>query len=463
MKAAVIGAGAGGLAAAYDLARAGHQVTLFEAADHVGGLAAGFKLQRWDWSVEQYYHHWFASDRHILGLIDELGLSQQVMFPWPTTAAYHQGRFYAMDGPLSRLLGGWSFADRLPGAGTLARGLYALSFPGLSLADKLRYGLSALYLLLAPSWKPFERVTAHEWLTRWMGKRGYETFWEPLLVGKFGPHYRQVNMAWFWGRVKARTPRLGTFEGGFQSFMDLLAMRVQELGAALELNTAVRSIEGRPEGGVRLRLADEDRDFDQCLTTTSPSLLAKMAPGLPDSYLSGLLNLKSMGAVVLVLDLQQQLSTSGFYWHNLPKAAGFPFLALVEHTNYVPASHFDGDHIVYCGDYLDPAHEYFSLSESELLDRFLPALQRINPAFSREWVRQSWLFRTPYAQPVPPVNHSQSIPPLKTPMAGLWFASMSQVYPWDRGTNYAVEIARRAVQGMLAEAAASVPSSSKAS
>ena len=42
------------------------------------------------------------------------------------------------------------------------------------------------------------------------------------------------------------------------------------------------------------------------------------------------------------------------------------------------------------------------------------------------------------------MNHSKNIPPVRTPVRGLYFASMSQVYPWDRGTNFAVEIGQRA-------------------
>jgi protoporphyrinogen oxidase len=155
-----------------------------------------------------------------------------------------------------------------------------------------------------------------------------------------------------------------------------------------------------------------------------------------------------MGAVVLVMTLDRPLTN--YYWHNLPKEAGFPFLAMVEHTNFVGPEHYGGDHIIYCGDYLDPNHEYFTLSKEELLKRFLPALVRFNPAFDRSWVRESWLWRTTYAQPVPPVNHSQNIPPIRTPVPGLYFASMSQVYPWDRGTNFAVEIGRK-VAGMVME------------
>jgi protoporphyrinogen oxidase len=176
-----------------------------------------------------------------------------------------------------------------------------------------------------------------------------------------------------------------------------------------------------------------------------------MTPSLPPDYLQGLRSLRAMGAVVLILALKHRLSEQGVYWHNLPKAAGFPFLALVEHTNFIPPEHFGGEHLVYLGDYLDPDHEYFSLTQDQLLARFLPALPRVNPDFEASWVRRSWLFRTGYAQPIPPLNHSRSIPPLRTPIPGLWFASMSQVYPWDRGTNFAVEVARRAVAEMMAE------------
>ena len=188
--------------------------------------------------------------------------------------------------------------------------------------------------------------------------------------------------------------------------------------------------------------------FDQCLVTTSPAQMARLAPALPARYLQGLLDLKSMGAVVMVLALKQQLSNEGYYWFNLPKEEGYPFLALNEHTNFVSKEHFGGDHIVYAGDYLEAGHEYFSMSDEELLERFTPAFKKFNPAFERDWVKKVWVFKTNYAQPVPLLDHSKNVPAIQTPIEGLYFASMSQVYPWDRGTNFAVEIGRRAARMM---------------
>jgi protoporphyrinogen oxidase len=428
MKVAIIGAGVGGLAAAHDLVRAGAEVTILEAKDAVGGLSGGFKIPRWDWSVEHYYHHWFASDSHILGLIEELSWSHRVLFPRPITAVYHNGQFYPLDSPLA-----------------------VLRFPGIPFHDRIRLGLVIAYLRYVARWEPLEEFTADSWMRRWVGDRAYKALWEPLLVGKFGPHYREVNMAWMWARFKARTPRLGTFEGGFQAFMDDFADHVRNEGVEIRLRTPVGRIEPSLDGGLRVTFTDGEMDVDKCLTTTSPGELAKLAQDLPSDYRERLMAMKSMGAVVIVMALKHQLSEGGIYWHNLPKEAGFPFLSLVEHTNFISRAFFGGDHIVYCGDYLDPDHEYFSLSKEELLERFLPALPRINPKFNPDWVRDTWLFRTDYAQPVPPVNHSRAIPDLRTPIHGLWFASMSQVYPWDRGTNYAVEIARRAARQMLLE------------
>ena len=424
MKIAIIGAGYGGLAAAYDLRKAGHEVTVFESATYVGGLASGFKEPHWDWSVEKFYHHWFQSDASMMGLIEELGLSSKVIFPRPLTVMYFNGNFYPFDSILN-----------------------ALRFPGLGFGlNKIRFGFVGLFLRLTNNWRALEQVTADEWMLKWAGKQVYEQMWKPLLVGKFGPFYKDVNMAWMWARIKARTTRLGTFEGGFQQFADSFAEKLRAMGVEIRLGAPIKFIkQNQASGGLNVDV----ESFDKVLVTTSPSLMAKMCPDLPENYLKGLLELKSMGAVVMVLSLKHRLSEQGYYWFSLPKEAGFPLLALVEHTNFVSKDHFGGDHIIYAGDYLELGHEYFLLSDEELLERFMPAFKRINPAFEKDWVKKVWVNKTNYAQPVPLVNHSKNIPAIQTPIEGLYFASMSQVYPWDRGTNFAVEIGRRAARMMF--------------
>jgi protoporphyrinogen oxidase len=424
-KVAIIGAGIGGMSAAYDVIGNHDQVTIFEAEANVGGLAAGFKEKGWEWSVEKYYHHWFLSDYDIFDLIKELGWKDKIVIPHPRTVVYFKGKFYPLDSPLA-----------------------ALTFPGFTFFDMVRFGFVSVYLRYLSNWKTLEKYTAHEWMRKAYGQRIYATHFEPLLIGKFGDHYKDVTMAWFWARFKARTTRLATFEGGFQAFADLFAEKLKDMGVKFRLQTVIEQVKPK-KGKLEVYVGEKMELFDQVLVTTSPSLLARIATELPNEYLSGLLGMQSMGAVVLVFSLKHQLSRDGYYWYNLPKNTGFPFLALVEHTNFLSSEHFGGDHIVYCGDYLDPDHEYFRLSQKQLVERFIPGLKRINPEFNSDWIKNSWLWETRYAQPIPLVNHSQNIPSIATPIPGLYFASMSQVYPWDRGTNFAVNIGRDAARMMI--------------
>ncbi len=430
MKIGIVGCGMAGMSAAYDLINAGHEVVIFESADHPGGLAGGFKELEWKWSLEKFYHHWFLSDSDMLGLIRELGWENRVLVRKPVTVMYHNGQFYPFDSILSALL-----------------------YPGLGWGlNKVRFGLANLYVRLTKNWKPMEHVTVDSWMRKWAGETAYNQMWLPMLDGKLGERYaRQVNMAWMWARLHSRTTKLATFEGGFQKFADDLAAELQKRGVIINYNTAVENITRNANGKLRVTTSAGKEEFDRCLVTVSPALMARMAPDLPPDYLKGLLDLKSIGAVVMVLAIKQQLSTKGYYWFNLPKAAGFPFLALVEHTNFLPAENYNGDHLLYCGDYLETDHEYFRLTQEELLQRFLPALQWVNPNFTSDWVRKTWLFRTNYAQPIPLVDHSKNIPSIPTPIQGLYFASMSQVYPWDRGTNFAVQIGRKTAQLILTD------------
>jgi protoporphyrinogen oxidase len=427
MNIAIIGAGATGLAAAHDLLAAGHRVTIFEAGEKPGGLAAGFKQSNWDWTLEKFYHHWFASDADVLRLADEIGVRDRVIFKRPVTASYWNGRFYPLDSPAA-----------------------ALRFPGLSVVDKIPFGLATIYLkYVTTNWRGLENVTADAWASRWMGRRAYDAIWQPLLEGKFGDLYTKVNMAWLWARIKSRTPQLGTFAGGFQAFFDVLAARVQALGGAIRFSTRVEQIMTNDERRwtiVHRPSSLVTEPYDRVLVTTSPRLMARLAPQLPADYLGALNGLTSLGAVMVIFALDRRLDAQGYYWHNLPKSAGFPYLAMCEHTNFVDAQHFGGQHLVYCGDYLPADHRYFTMSEDALRAEFEPSLKRFNPAFDPSWVQDAWVFREAYAQPVPFVDHSRHIPPTRTPLPGLFFASMSQVYPWDRGTNYAIRLGRSVAQ-----------------
>ncbi len=434
LRIAIIGAGIAGLTAANELAKAGYRVTVYEAAPQAGGLASGFRDAAWEWPLERFYHHIFQTDKAILDLSQEIGYADKTFFRAPVTAQWWQGKGYPLDGPLP-----------------------VLRFPALPVADRVRFGAAIAYLKYGVrDWRPLEQTTAAEWTRKAMGNTVYQTLIHPLLEGKFGPYAEEVNMAWLWARFKTRSFKLGYFVGGFQGFSDALLAHVRRAGVAVTLGTPIQALTPLPDGRWQVTAPATDATapasiYDDVIVTGSPGLLNRLVPSLPPTYLGQLKTLRSMGAVVMTIALRRPL-TNGLYWVNMPKDQ-FPFLALVEHTNFIEPTRYGGDHLIYCGDYLDPSHEYFRLSQDELLARFLPALKRVNPAFDAAWVRASWLHREPYAQPIVTVNHSRNIPPLKTPLPGLFWASMSQVYPWDRGTNFAVEIGQRVARTVIADPA----------
>jgi protoporphyrinogen oxidase len=308
---------------------------------------------------------------------------------------------------------------------------------------------------LTKNWQKLEQEKADVWMRKYYGDKVYENTWRPIIINKFGPYYQQVNMAWMWARLVARSFRLGYFEGGFQTLVDGLANAVTERGGTIKFSSPVQAIAPETDGRVQLTVNGEQLIFDKVMSTTSPHLLAKMAPDLPKSYLEKLLELKNLGAVVMVFALKETFFEDGTYWLNVPAFSPdkfkneFPFLALVEHTNYVDKKHYGGETILYCGDYVPPDHPYFDMSEAELAETFTSHFQKINPKFRPDWIRKKWLFRAKYAQPVPLVNHSQNIPAIQTPIPNLYFASMSQVYPWDRGTNFAVQIGRNTAKQIV--------------
>lgn len=418
MNIAIIGGGFTGLTAARDLRQRGHDVTVWEAAPQVGGLASGIKASNWDWYVERFYHHIFTTDADIIGLANDIGQGQNVFFNKQTTAF-----FYPKHGVFPVSLAG------------------ILRNPTMPFVDRVRYGATALLLKYRNDWQTLEHETAESYLLRWAGKNAYHQMWKPLIVGKFGPYAPQVNAAWIWARAKARSFKLGYFRGGFQVFANALADAVQAQGVAVHLNAPAQAL---TQDGDRwtLRVDGTTHSYDRVIVAGGPGVLLKLAPALPQSYTNGVTQLASLGAVVLVASLTQPLLPNNTYWFMPPKPE-FPYINVVEHTNMIGREHYGNDRVIYLGDYLPADHRYFSMPDDELAREWFAPLTKINPQFSPDWVKQSWVFREPYAQPVVQVDHSRNVPALHTPLPGLLWASMSHVYPWDRGTNFAVELGHR--------------------
>ncbi|MDO8452348.1 MAG: NAD(P)/FAD-dependent oxidoreductase [bacterium] len=416
MRVAIVGAGFTGLAVAYKLSRLGHEVVVFEKEDKPGGLAIGFKDPKWSWALEAHYHHLFTSDNSIRDLAKEVG--HEIIFTTPKTSTLYNGEIHKLDTPLS-----------------------LLKFPYFSLLDKFRAGVTLLYLRTTSDWRFLEKEYARDFLLRSMGKRVWEVLWEPLFSAKFGRFADKVTAAWFFARIKKRSASLGYPEGGFQKLAESIQQAAEKNGATFVFDTSVEKIQ-KTRGGISVWTQKDKSTFDTLIFTLPTFLFLQIARGLPEKYKNSVQGLEGLGAVNLVLSLNMQFLKDGTYWLNI-NDKGYPFLAVVEHTNFMEKNKYAGDRLLYVGNYLEKTHPYFGKSASELLREFMPHLKKINPQFEKSWVKKAWKFSAPFAQPVAPLNYSKKVPKHKTPLSGVILANMQQVYPWDRGTNYAVEMGGR--------------------
>ncbi len=414
MRVAIVGGGFTGLTIAYRLSQKSHQVVIFEKESQVGGLASGFKKRGWEWSLEKFFHHLFTSDQATKDLIQDLGLNKKLFYLRPKTSIFKNDKIFQFDSPLS-----------------------LLTSPDLSVLERMRAGLALAYLKTTPFWQPLEKTTASAWLTRNMGKNAYQTLWQPLLQGKFGELANQIPASWFWARIKKRSTKLGYLQGGFQILIDKLAERVEKNGGKIFLNHEVKNLE-------------ELNNFDQIIITVPEETFLKITSNLPKDYQSQLKNFKMLGALNLVLVLKERFLTDKTYWLNINEAE-FPFVAVVEHTNFIDPKYYDGQRILYVGGYYPQNHRYLNAKKEQIFKEWLPYLQKINPKFSHRSTLASYLSVSLFAQPVIPINYSKTIPQFKTPLPNVYLANMQMVYPWDRGVNYAIELGKRAANEILKE------------
>ena len=414
VETAILGGGAVGLTLAMRLALRGDHVTIIEREAQPGGLAAGFRIG--DTTLEKFYHHIFKTDTALIALLKQIDLEKDLIWGSPNTSSLVGGKTHRLDGVMP-----------------------VLQFSPLPIWDRLRMGAALGVLKYWPNYHSFERSTADAWMRRWMGRNAYETAWKPLLTGKFGSYATQISLAWFWSRIHCRTPQLGYLRGGFQRLYDRMADINAELHTKMQFETSVTGI--KPQRGGKITVETTAGDFvaDRVISTLPTRITLKLMPTLPTfdrKYDTG----DAIGAHCLILALDRSLTD--VYWLNI-NDPGYTFLALVEHTNFIPPVEYEGRHLIYLGNYLPMTHPLYKMTKQQVLAEFLPHLSRINPAFDPSWVTESWMFSAPYAQPVVTRDFPQHIPPHQTPIPNLYMANMFQVYPQDRGQNYAIAMADR--------------------
>ena len=429
MRVGIIGGGVAGLAAAYHLTKEGHFAEVFEVAPFLGGQASTFDV--FGGRLERGYHHLFVSDTEIADLIQELGLGGKLAWLESTVGFYHGGKI-------------WDFASPMD----------LLRFKPLPFLDRIRVGFWTFILQKTKSYSKFEGVTARDWLSKRMGRRGYEVIWEPLLRGKFGEFYDKIGMTWIWNKVTLRVAsrkgagqveHLGYPMGSFGEVIEVLADRIAQQGGVIHTSASVTQIveadgsatamEVQLEGG-----ETERREYDAIIATIPSYVFTRLAPTMPPEYQSKLENVDYLSAVLMVMVMDRPFTNK--YWMNIADP-NMPFVALIEHTNLIDKELYGGKHILYISNYPSRDNELYQMSGDELMDLFVPHLQKINPDFERSWVIEYHHHRVDGAQPIVGVNYGAGIPDHRTPVQGLYLANTTQIYPEDRGTNYSVRMGRQ--------------------
>jgi protoporphyrinogen oxidase len=386
----IIGAGIGGLTVGYELSKKGYEVTVFEKEKEIGGLLSDFKIE--GKSLEKTYHHIFKTDKEIINLIEELGLASKLKWHKSSTGIYSNKKFYPFNGVID-----------------------LLKFGELDLISKFRLGMIYLCLKFDKNFSKYEKITAVNWMEKWAGKKAYEVIWDPLLRGKFHQYSDKVSMAWLWARIHTRGGSvdengdevLGYLDGGFGQI-------TERLGEKLNVQTL------RPAG------TSLDREAFDIVIDTSPAK-----------------DVDYIGAVDVVFSSSQNLSE--YYWHNINDTKS-PFLAFIQHTNLVGKENYNGKNIYYLGTYVPQDHKYFKISDKEIEREFLNYLKKIKPDFDEKQILEKKVFRFKNAQHIVTTNYKK--PEYKIGK-NLYQLNFSQIYPEDRGINFAVREARKLVNSLI--------------
>lgn len=396
MKIAVIGAGFTGLTTAYYLAKKKHKVVIFEKEKFLGGLSSGIKIG--DWYLERFYHHIFKSDKEIIELTKELGLGKIWLWRKSNSPIFWQGRIY----PFSTA---WDL----------------LRFKPLPFSQRIATGLSILFLKLNKNYQKLENIKAENWLKKYMGEKSWQLIWQPLLEKKFANYANNISMVWMWARIHKRSLFLGYPKKGFQAIISKLASEIKKNKGKIFLKTEIKNL-------------NQLKNFEKIIFTTASPIFEKITkikvkPSIP--YL---------GTIAFLLELKNSF-TKDVYWLNINDFS-FPFLALIEQTNFIDSKNYQGRHFVYLGAYLDNKSETFKKPEAKIFNHWQKYLKKINPHFKLSWIKKTWFFKEAYAQPVFQTGVKPQASFYSYKNNSLYLVNMANIYPWDRGVNYAVKISK---------------------
>jgi len=422
-KVVIVGAGFTGLSMGIDLARHKFDVTIYEKDHEIGGLASSFETG--GQKLERFYHHWFTNDHSVMKLIKDLGKDSSVRIRDTNTGMYYANNFYRLSSPID-----------------------LLKFKPLSLLNRIRLGLLALRARRVKNWMQLEALSAADWLRSMAGDEVYKVVWEPLLRGKFGEASEQVSAVWMWNKLKLRggsrskngDEQLAYYKGGFSQLIKDLHHQIDLNGGRIECRSEVQRVLKKNGKVCGVEVGGKKVDADIVIITTPlPLAMTILDNVVPQVYFRKLSRIQYLSNICFVLELNKSLSST--YWLNVNDPS-FPFVAVIEHTNFEDKSLYNNNHIVYLSKYLPATDKLYNMSNEDAIIFALKNLKRMFKDFDESWIEKSYVWRADYSQPIVEKNFSSMIPSKETGVEGLYVNSMAQIYPEDRGTNYAIREGR---------------------
>ena len=437
IHAGIIGGGIAGLVAAYELSKAGVQVTILERDSRLGGLAGSFAIEPGQ-EIERYYHFICKPDKAYLEMIGELGLNSRLHWVTTEMGLFFNGSLYTLGDPFS-----------------------LLAFPHLSMGDKIRFGWATALAKFRDStdWKDIETISARDWLVKQYGERAYQMLYKTLLESKFREYTAKISAAWMWSRFQrlgnSRTimqkERIGYLEGGSQAYVCALEEAIRSRGVDVRTSVLMERVAVRSGRAVGVQCGGASWPFDYVLSTVPIPFACDIFAGIEGAYFDDLRQLEYIGVMVMVLRIKQRFSR--YFWMNVSDAR-LDVSGIIEYTNLNPCGYLGGDAILYIPQYLPYTHALYRIPDADLFEIYCEYLKTINPRFEGDWVRQYWVYRDRFAQPICEMGFSRHIPNIQTPIENLFLTDSYQLHPHDRTISNSTKLGHQAAQLILSKRAA---------
>jgi protoporphyrinogen oxidase len=438
MTVCIIGAGIMGIHLGYFLAEQGIPVDIYEASSTIGGLAGPMTLADGA-QVDRFYHTILSSDAHLHSLCRTLGIDDQLRFKETKMSFYHEGKLFSMNNAVE-----------------------FLKFPPLGWIDRFRLGLTILYAQFVRDWQKLEGVSVEEWLIRLSGRRTFENIWRPMLKAKFDGGFENVPATWIWSRlVRMKSTREGANQkeeagyliGGYITLLRAMAQRIEAAGGKIHLRTPVQEIVIRNNRASGICVDNTHRPYDAVVVTAQTPVFQKLIPGASAEYRDFLDQTEYLGIICPLLVLDRPLT--GYWTVNITDDS-VPFTGIIETTAYIDPQHVGGHHLVYLPKYTAPGSPWQAKSDDEIKTIWLENLKRMFPDFQLSWMREFRASRTRYVEPLHPLNSAHLIPPVQTPVEGLFLATTAQIYPaltnGESVSRHARDVAQTVVTALTSRA-----------